>query len=398
MSVAAHFARDLTASGDRSVVRPIAGEDLQASRPTGALSRKTGLSPSREGSRDGVRSIFRQSRSHCLPASCGRKMDQAPRCLCAAAALFVLWLVSIPVVAAAEPWSPSKASSNVPRQVAAPAEHDKRADRFRELEERIDEPAPGFGDGDPDAGDAPAAVQAGFRPDQLVSPEGLTSTMNVVILTTVLALVPSILIMTTCFVRFAIVLGLLRQALGTQQLPSNQVLMGLCLFLTCMVMSPVWQRSYDEGIRPYTHTEPGRTAPSFDETFTRSVGPVREFMSAQIDLSGNSDTVWMFLDHQKRAAESAGKTYRDPEGYDDVPLATLISSYMLSELKTAFVIGFQIFLPFLVVDLVVASVLMSLGLTMVPPTTVSLPFKLLLFVLIDGWTLTIGRMLSSVQG
>jgi flagellar biosynthetic protein FliP len=120
-------------------------------------------------------------------------------------------------------------------------------------------------------------------------------------------------------------------------------------------------------------------------------------MSEQIDRSGNSETVWMFLDYQRASEESLGRTYQDPKNYDEVPLATLVSSFMLSELKSAFVIGFQIYLPFLVIDMVVATVLMSMGMMMLPPTLVSFPFKLLLFVLIDGWTLTVGMMLDSVR-
>ena len=243
----------------------------------------------------------------------------------------------------------------------------------------------------------PSAFPAGFQPEKLVSPGGLNSTLNLMILLTVLSLAPSILIMTTCFVRFIVVLGLLRQALGTQQLPPNQVLLALCLFLTFMVMTPVWQQSYDEGIRPYTAPEPGEPIPTTAEVFTNSVRPIRRFMSDQIQRAGNNETVWMFLDYQRATEESAGKSFQDPENYDEVPLATLVSSFMLSELKSAFVIGFQIYLPFLVIDMVVATVLMSMGMMMLPPTLVSFPFKLLLFVLIDGWTLTVGMMLDSVR-
>lgn len=248
-----------------------------------------------------------------------------------------------------------------------------------------------------EAVEPPPAVATGFQPEQLVSPEGLSSTLNLIVLMTILSLAPSILIMTTCFIRFTIVLGLLRQALGTQQLPPNQVLMALCLFLTFMVMSPVWQQSYDEGIKPYTNPEPGESSPPLATTFENAVRPIRRFMADQIDRAGNTETVWMFVDYQKATTESAGRSFRDPVQYDDLPLATLVSSYMLSELKTAFVIGFQIFLPFLVIDLLVATVLTSMGMMTLPPTLVSFPFKLLLFVLIDGWALVVGRMLASVH-
>lgn len=251
--------------------------------------------------------------------------------------------------------------------------------------------------------DAPAAMPEIFEPGGLISPEGLVSpgglggTLKLIVLMTVLSLAPSILIMTTCFVRFTIVLGLLRQALGTQQLPPNQILMALSLFLTFMVMAPVWQQSYDEGIRPYTSPEPGEPGPTLEETFQRAAAPIRRFMSAQIERSGNSDTVWMFLDYQRSAGGSLAADRHDPQSYDDVPLAVLVSSYMLSELKAAFLIGFQIYLPFLVIDLVVATLLAGMGMMTVPPTLVSIPFKLLLFVLIDGWMLTVGMMLASVQ-
>ncbi|MSR57142.1 MAG: flagellar biosynthesis protein FliP [Planctomycetaceae bacterium] len=242
----------------------------------------------------------------------------------------------------------------------------------------------------------PAATAAGFGLEQWLSPGGLGSTIPVMILMTVLSLVPSILIMTTCFVRFTIVLGLLRQALGTPQLPPNQVLTALCLFLTVMVMSPVWQQSYDEGLGPYMHPEEGQPALSLAVTFEKSVRPVRQFMINQIENSGNSDTVWMLIDYESESARSIGAAYREPEKYNDVSLPTLISSFLLSELKTAFVIGFQILLPFLVIDLVVATVLSSMGMMMLPPTLVSFPFKLLLFVLIDGWMLIVGMLLASV--
>jgi flagellar biosynthetic protein FliP len=287
-----------------------------------------------------------------------------------------------------------RASSNVGDQVRLAAEADERPHLLRagrrgradEIDE--DEQAPAV---------VAAALPVGFRPEQLVSPEGLGSTLNLIVAMTVLSLAPSILIMTTCFVRFAVVLGLLRQALGTQQLPPNQVLMALCLFLTFTVMSPVWQKSYDEGIRPYTNPEPDEPVPTLAETFGNSVGPIRWYMGEQIKRSGNGETVWMFVDHQRAMTGSFGETDRDPENYQDLPLPTLVSSFLLSELKTAFLIGFQIYLPFLVIDLVVATVLTSMGMMMVPPTLVSFPFKLLLFVLIDGWTLTVGMMLESVR-
>lgn len=243
-----------------------------------------------------------------------------------------------------------------------------------------------------------SAFPNGFKPEQLVSPGGLSSTINLLVVLTVLSLAPSILIMTTCFIRFVIVMGLLRQALGTQQLPPNQVLVALCLFLTFLVMAPVWQQSYDEGIKPYTSPEPDQPPPTLAETFRLTARPIRDFMFDQIERAGNNDTLWMLLDYQFPEGQPGSDRDRpNLSNRDDVPLTILMSAYMLSELKAAFVIGFQIFLPFLVIDMVVSTVLMSMGMMMLPPTLVSFPFKLLLFVLIDGWSRTVGMLLESVN-
>ncbi len=241
-------------------------------------------------------------------------------------------------------------------------------------------------------------VPNGFDPTAIVSPSGIGTSLKMLVLMTVLGLVPSILLMTTCFVRFSVVLMLLRQAIGSQQAPPNQVLTALSLFLTFLVMAPVWQRCYDEGIRPYSQPDPGVAAIDDVTAFHRTAAPLRQFMSQQIDRAGNADAVWMLLDFQRPPENSpAASRWREPLGYDDVPLTVLAPAYLLSELKVAFLIGFQIFLPFLVIDLVVASILTSLGLTMLPPSLISLPFKLLLFVLIDGWFLTVGMLLESVR-
>ncbi len=253
-------------------------------------------------------------------------------------------------------------------------------------------------DGEPADGGA-SGFPGNFQPEQLVSPGGLSSTINLMVVLSVLSLAPSILIMTTCFIRFIIVTSLLRQALGTQQLPPNQVLITLCLFLTFMVMSPVWQQSYDEGIKPYTSPEPDQPPPTLTQTFDNTARPIRNFMQRQIEQAGNTDTVWMFLEYQYPEIHAGEEESRAlPSKWDDVSLPTLLSAYMLSELKVAFVIGFQIFLPFLVIDMVVSTVLMSMGMMMLPPTLISFPFKLLLFVLIDGWARIVGMMLASVHG
>ncbi len=243
-----------------------------------------------------------------------------------------------------------------------------------------------------------------------VSPGGLTSSLKLMLLLTVLSLAPSILLMTTCFVRFAIVLGLLRQALGTQQLPPNQVITSLCLFLTLMVMSPYWSAAYEQGIKPYTNGLPIETADgghlppgaSDEEKLTQSVAntiaPLQDFMIAQIRGTKNTDTIFMLLEFKRPTEGSAAaSSYVEPENFEDVPLSVLLPAYMLSELKTAFVIGFQIYLPFIVIDMVIATVLISMGMMMLPPVLISLPFKLLLFVLIDGWALTVGMMLTGVM-
>ncbi|MFN0199187.1 MAG: flagellar type III secretion system pore protein FliP [Planctomycetaceae bacterium] len=233
--------------------------------------------------------------------------------------------------------------------------------------------------------------------DQMTSPGGLTATLKILLLMTVISLAPSILIMTTCFIRFIVVLGLLRQALGTQQLPPNQVLVSLCLFLTFMVMAPVWKTSYEEGVRPYTSPQAGEQPLDMETAYQRTAAPLRHFMSMQIEQTGNTDTVWMLWEYQRtHSGEPISANEKPPETYDDVPISVLLSAFMLSELKTAFIIGFQLYLPFIIIDMVIASVLISMGMMMLPPVLISLPFKLLLFVMIDGWFLTIGMLLESV--
>ena len=220
-------------------------------------------------------------------------------------------------------------------------------------------------------------------PENWTSPEGLSSTLQVMLLLTVISLAPALLLMTTCFVRIIVVLGLLRQALGTQQLPPSQVMTSIALFMTLAVMSPAWKQAYDEGVSPYTNREI-----SLEEAWTRGMRPIRNFMSAQIERAGNSDDIWLFYDYLPPSETK-------PTSYADVPLQALLPAFMLSELKTSFLIGFQIYLPFLILDIVVASVTISMGMMMLPPVLISLPFKLLLFVLVDGWHLVVGMLLDS---
>ncbi|HWB11074.1 MAG TPA: flagellar type III secretion system pore protein FliP [Pirellulales bacterium] len=219
-------------------------------------------------------------------------------------------------------------------------------------------------------------------PSVWTSPEGLTSSLQIMLTLTVLSMAPAVLLMTTSFIRIIIVLSLLRQALGTQQLPPSQVITSIALFLTLAIMSPVWKQAYDEGIKPYTERKI-----DLDAAWTATMRPVRDFMSAQIDRTGNSDDIWLFLKYSPDEPT--------PQSYDEVPLTALLPAFMLSELKTSFLIGFQIYLPFLILDMVISSVMISMGMMMLPPVLISLPLKLLLFVLADGWHLTVGMLIES---
>ncbi len=222
-------------------------------------------------------------------------------------------------------------------------------------------------------------------PEEWTSPKGLHSTLQVMILLTVLSMAPAILLMTTSFVRIIVVLGLLKQALGANQLPPSQVITAIAMFMTILVMTPVWSEVYTEAVQPYTREEI-----SLEEAWNRGVIPVRRFMSRQIDIAGNADDVWLFYEHLPESQRT-----KAPETYDDVPLQCLIPAFMLSELKISFLIGFQVYLPFLILDIVVSSMTISMGMMMLPPALISLPFKLLLFVLVDGWTLIVGMLLES---
>jgi len=222
-------------------------------------------------------------------------------------------------------------------------------------------------------------------PEKWTSREGLSSSLQIVLLLTVISLAPAILLMTTCYVRIIVVLGLLRQALGTGQLPPSQVVTSIALFMTMFVMAPVWNKVYTDAIVPYT--SPGSQM-ELTDAWDAGVAPVRVFMSQQIDMAGNHDDVHLFYSYYAPDAPA-------PTNFDAVPLRVLLPAYMLSELKTSFLMGFQIFLPFLLIDLVVAAITISMGMMMLPPAMISLPFKLLLFVLIDGWHLVVEMLLAS---
>ena len=215
----------------------------------------------------------------------------------------------------------------------------------------------------------------------------LSTTLNILVLLTVLALAPSILLLCTCFTRIVIVLGLLRQALGTQGLPPTQVIIGLSLFITFVVMAPTLNAMYTNGIKPYAEGE----ITSYDEAWQRTKQPLRDYMFSQIEATGNWSGVYMMLNYR-------GVDTSDPSSLDrsDVDMVTLIPAFILSELKVAFLVGFRVFLPFLVIDLVIASMLVSMGMLMLPPVLISLPFKILLFVLVDGWTLLVGSLMTGI--
>jgi flagellar biosynthetic protein FliP len=201
--------------------------------------------------------------------------------------------------------------------------------------------------------------------------------MQIFLLMTVLSLAPSILVMLTSFTRIAIVLSLLRQAIGSNQIPPSQIIIGLSLFLTFFIMTPVWQSVHQEAIKPYLANEIDSK-----QAFEKALQPVRDFMIKQTREKDLSMMV------------QVAKLER-PKNIGDVPTQVLIPSFIISELKTAFQIGFMLYIPFLIIDMVVASVLLSMGMMMLPPVMVSLPFKLMIFVLTDGWYLIVGSLVKS---
>jgi flagellar biosynthetic protein FliP len=224
----------------------------------------------------------------------------------------------------------------------------------------------------------PAAAIAQAVNINLGTGAGLTErVVQLIGLMTVLSLAPSIVIMTTSFVRIVVVLSLLRTALGLQQSPPNAVIISLSLFLTAIVMGPTLERSYNEGIKPLLDQKMELPA-----AFDAAGGPVKQFMLQQVDR----DDLALFIKLSKIPR---------PATAQDTPIRVVTPAFMISELKRAFEIGFLLFIPFLVIDLVVASVLMSMGMMMLPPVVVSLPFKLIFFVLVDGWRLVAGSLVES---
>ena len=209
------------------------------------------------------------------------------------------------------------------------------------------------------------------------SPEQLVTSLNLLVVLTVMVLAPSILFVATSFLRLIVIFSFLRQALGTQQTPPNQVLVSLALILTFFIMEPVAKESYDQAIKPYLAQEIG-----YQEAFEKGVQPFKAFM---VRNTREKDLALFFRI----------RNLENPQTIEDVPLTVAVPAFIISELKTAFQIGFLLYLPFLVIDMVVASVLMSMGMMMLPPVMISLPFKLLVFVLVDGWHLLVGSLVAS---
>lgn len=208
-------------------------------------------------------------------------------------------------------------------------------------------------------------------------PADAVNTIQIILLLTVLALAPSILIMMTSFTRIIIILSFLRNALGTQQMPPNQILIGLALFLTFFIMSPTFGQINERALQPYLANEISQ-----QEAMDQALLPIKEFMLGQI--RGDSDLA-LFVELSGEPA---------PENLSDLPLTVVIPAFILSELKLAFQIGFIIYIPFLVIDMVVSSTLMSMGMMMLPPVMISLPFKILLFILVDGWRLIVESIVT----
>ncbi|WP_456388266.1 flagellar type III secretion system pore protein FliP [Desulfolithobacter sp.] len=212
---------------------------------------------------------------------------------------------------------------------------------------------------------------------EAAGPQEVSTALQVLFVLTILSIAPAILLMTTAFTRIVIVLGFVRQAMGTQNMPPNQIIIGLALFLTLFIMSPVINRINDQALQPYL-----QETISQEQALNIAVQEMREFMFSQVQ----EEELQLFIDITRK---------EQPEDKNDLSTTVLIPAFMLSELKLAFQMGFMIYVPFLVIDMIVASVLMSMGMMMLPPIIISLPFKLLLFVLVDGWALVVGSLVQS---
>lgn len=211
-------------------------------------------------------------------------------------------------------------------------------------------------------------------------PDQISNTLQILMMITILSLAPAIMITMTSFTRFVIVFSLLRQAMGVQNVPPNQVLIGLALFMSLVVMAPTMNRINDEALQPYLNNQMNQ-----EDALTAAATPMREFMLAHT----REKDIALFLSLKKEDR---------PQNVAEVSTASLIPSFIISELKTAFQIGFMIYIPFLVIDIVVASILLAMGMLVLPPVIISLPFKLMLFVLVDGWNLIVGSLVKSFIG
>lgn len=217
---------------------------------------------------------------------------------------------------------------------------------------------------------------------------GLSTSINILVVLTIISLAPSIMLMCTCFIRILIVLGFLRQALGTSSIPPPQVITALSLFATLLVMTPTIERIHNEAVKPYQAGE----IRDYDTLWNAAKQPIRDFMFNQIEATGNWSSVYSILDFRGIDTSEPEKLTRA-----DVDMVTLVPAFILSELKVAFLMGFKVFLPFLVIDMVVSTMLISMGMMMLPPVLISLPFKILMFILVDGWALVIGSLMRSFR-
>ncbi len=211
------------------------------------------------------------------------------------------------------------------------------------------------------------------------NPEDVSITLQILFLMTILSLAPAILILTTAFTRIIVVFHFLKQAMGTTQMPPSQVLVGLAMFLTFFVMAPTWTKVNNEALQPYLQKKM-----SLEAAYDKGVMPLRDFMFRQT----REEDLGLFLNLAN---------IEKPKNRDDVPTHVLIPAYAISELRVGFQIGFVLFIPFIIIDMVVASVLMSMGMMMLPPVMISLPFKLLLFILVDGWHLVVNSLMQSFK-
>lgn len=226
---------------------------------------------------------------------------------------------------------------------------------------------------------APLIPSLGINVGTADTPQDVSTTLQVLAALTVLSIAPSILVMTTSFVRTVVIIGFLRNAMSTQNVPPNQVVIALSLFITFYIMGPYWSQMNDQGLQPYLNGQITQ-----EEAITKVVAPMREFMFKQTRESDLA--LFVNLSDSPR-----------PESQDDVSTFTLIPAYVISELKTAFQVGFMVYIPFIVIDMIVASTLMSMGMMMVPPVMISLPFKIMLFVMVDGWHLLIRSIITSFK-